>query len=551
MKIEDKKIKVKILPNEEKIIEVNYKSKIEDLLKDNLCETEFTKIIAARVNNQVKSLQTNIVSDCDVEPITYSDKDGYKIYMRTVKLVLFLAMRELYKDLKVELCNTIDSKSYFICHNFEFTDKMAENLALKMQEIINKNLRITKENMSFEEAYAIYEFQQDEEKLDNMEIKIKANVSMCEVDGIYASMHGIVAPTTGYIKNFGIKKFRKGFVLIYSSIEDEEKIDLDVKENKVFDVFEEFNGYADEMGVQTISDLNQKIIDGSIKNIIQTSEQIQERKLDEITEQIEKRQDVKVVLISGPSCSGKTTFAKRLSNKLRQIGKEPLAISMDNYFKERVDTPKLPNGDYDFETVDALDLELFNNHMQKLLTGETICVPNFNFYTGKKEYLNDFARLNENTIIILEGIHALNPSVTKSISEDLKYKIYIAPMTTLNMDEFSKVSTTDTRVLRRIVRDYRTRGHSVEATLNMWPNITVGENKYIYPFINRADYIFNTSLVYEVAVMSIYAKPVLLQVSTESKNYSEARRLYNFLSNFLTADERMVPQDSLFREFIG
>lgn len=550
MNIEDKKIKVKVLPGED-ILEMEYKSKIADALEKSLNGNELKKVIAARVNNQVKSLQGNLVLDSEIEPITYNDKDGYKIYMRTVKLVLHLALRELYKELKVELCNTIDSKSYFICHDVEFTDEMADNIAKKMQDIIDHDIVITKETVSFEEAYAIYAFQQDSEKLDNMEIKIKPNVSMCKADGIYASMYGIVAPSTGYIKKFGIKKFRQGFVLIYSSVNDENEINLEVKENKVFEVFEEFNKYADEMGVKTISDLNQKIIDGSVKNIIQTSEQIQERKLDEIAEQIDKRSEVKVILISGPSCSGKTTFAKRLGNKLKLLGKEPLAISMDNYFKERVDTPKLPNGDYDFETVDALDLDLFNSHMQKLLTGETICVPNFNFYTGKKEYLNDFARLNENTVIILEGIHALNPDVTRSISEDLKYKIYIAPMTTLNMDEFSKVSTTDTRVLRRIVRDYRTRGHNVEATLNMWPNITVGENKYIYPFINRADYIFNTSLVYEVAVMSIYAKPVLLQVSTESKNYSEARRLYNFLSNFLTADERMVPENSLFREFIG
>lgn len=535
----------------EKEIKVKYKSRARAGFEEVLSESELAGILAARVNNQVKSIDEELVETCELSPIYYNDNDGYKIFMRTAKLVLYLALKRVCLDLKVELCNTIDSSSYFICHNTEFTEELENKLNLEIQSIIESDLSITKKTVSFEEARALFAAQGETTKLDDMEIKIKPSVSMCFVDDIATTMYGVVAPSTGLIKNIKVKKFRKGFVVIYPDKNDITKVTDEVKSSIIYDTFEEFNEFAEKLGVITVSDLNERIINGTVEELIRVSEDMQERKLNEMVENITKNENVKLILISGPSSSGKTTFAKRLGMKLKSYNVEPIAISMDNYFKERVDTPKLENGEYDFETVEALDLELFNAHIQKLLTGETISMPEFNFITGKKEYNDNIIKLNENSVIILEGIHALNPIVTKNIAEEMKYKIYIAPMTTLNMDDFSKVSTTDTRMLRRMVRDFETRGHSVDRTLKMWENLTRGEKLYIYPFIKEADAVFNTSLIYEVAAMSVYAKPLLLQIKTDSKIYSEARRLYNFLTNFLPIDEREIPKNSLLREFIG
>lgn len=535
----------------EKEIKAKYKSRARECFEEVLSESELSGILAARVNNQVKSVDEELIETCELSPIYYNDNDGYKIFMRTAKLVLYLALKRVCPDLKVELCNTIDSSSYFICHNTEFTEELENKLNLEIQSIIESDLSITKKTVSFEEARALFAAQGETSKLDNMEIKIKPSVSMCFVDDIATTMYGVVAPSTGLIKNIKVKKFRKGFVVIYPDKDDITKVKDEVKSSIIYDTFEEFNEFAEKLGVITVSDLNERIINGTVEELIRVSEDTQERKLNEIVENITKNENVKLILISGPSSSGKTTFAKRLGMKLKSYNVEPIEISMDNYFKERVDTPKLENGEYDFETVEALDLELFNAHIQKLLTGESISMPEFNFITGKKEYNDNIIKLNENSVIILEGIHALNPIVTKSIAEEMKYKIYIAPMTTLNMDDFSKVSTTDTRMLRRMVRDFETRGHSVDRTLKMWENLTRGEKLYIYPFIKEADAVFNTSLIYEVAAMSVYAKPLLLQIKTDSKIYSEARRLYNFLTNFLPIDEREIPKNSLLREFIG
>lgn len=543
-----KDIAVKVENNE---LKVKYKTTAREVLAEVLDEDKLNSVLAVRVNNQVKSSDERLVLDSTVSPIYYDDQDGYKIYMRTARLILYLALKKVCPTLEVELCNTIDNSSYFICHNLEFDTKLENSLNCEIQKIISSNMDITKKSVSYEEALAIFKAQGDISKLEDMEIKLKSSISMCFIDDIATTMYGVVAPKTSIIHNIQVKKFRKGFVLVYPDKNNENIIDTNIQSNIVYDTFEEFNEYASSLGVKTVSDLNQKIIDGTVEELIRISENLQEEKLNKIIENITTDTKIKLILISGPSSSGKTTFAKKLGTKLKNYDIEPIEISMDNYFKERVDTPKLENGEYDFETVDALDLELFNAHIQKLLTGEEITMPEFNFITGKKEYNNSTIKLSEKSVIILEGIHALNPIVTKSIAEDTKYKIYIAPMTTLNMDDMSKVSTTDTRMLRRMVRDFETRGHSVDKTLNMWKNLTRGEKLYIYPFIKEADAIFNTSLIYEVAAMSVYAKPLLLQVKMDNVNYSEARRLYNFLTNFLPIDERDIPKNSLLREFIG
>lgn len=537
----------------DKKLKVGYKTKVKDVLVKFLDKEKLNKVLAVKVNNQVRSVNEELVLDSVLEPLTYNDSDGYKVYIRTAKLILYLALKRIAPKLKVELCNTIDNSCYFICHGTMFTQEIEDKLNSEIKNIISENITIKKATVSYEEAIAIYKLQNDLEKLENMDIKLNSNVSMCSVDGFFTTMYGVVAPNTGCVSDIKVKKFRKGFELKLkdAGLPGYEDLGLEISNSSVYSVFEEFNEYSEKLGIVTVADLNKRIINGSIDKVVKTSEEIQIKKMEEITNNILANPKIKVILISGPSSSGKTTFAARIGQRLMADGITPLPISMDNYFKERVDTPKLENGEYDFETVDALDLELFNNHMEKLLMGQEIDMPEFNFFTGEKEYKNHIVKLEPKTVIILEGIHALNPIVTKKISDDIKYKIYIAPMTTLNMDDFSKVSTTDTRMLRRMVRDFKTRGHSIDKTLDMWKNVTLGEKKYIYPFIKEADYIFNTSLIYEVAALSVYAKPLLLQINMENKNYSEARRLYNFLANFLPLDDRAIPKDSLIREFIG
>ena len=293
------------------------------------------------------------------------------------------------------------------------------------------------------------------------------------------------------------------------------------------------------------------MLKNKITNIIQVSEAIHQRELIELVQQIEKKKNVKMILIAGPSSSGKTTFAQKLGIQLKLTGYNPITISMDNYFKERKDTPLDENGKYNFECVEALDIELFNNQMKSLIEGKTVELPEFDFVVGTKKYNGKYLKLNANDILIIEGIHALNPILTEFTPAENKFKVYIAPIATLNIDGYTKVSSTDTRFLRRMVRDYSTRGHSVEKSFDLWSNVKKGEIKYIFPFVNSVDYIYNSSLIYEPSVMKTFAQPLLLQVPKTSKFYAEARRLYAFLNNFLPMETVNIPVDSLIREFIG
>lgn len=543
---------IKVILENNKVIKTKYRTTIQEILEQVYTEKELKNIYALRVNNELKTYNSELFNDCKIETVGYNNYDGARIYSRTVKFLLYMAMKRLYPKLEIDLCNTIDNNIYFIAKNSTFTNDMAVEILKEMRAIVARDSKIVRKVVTYEEAVALFKMAGNTNKIDSLNIKLASYVTLYFSEDMYGSMFGILAPSAGYVSDFDIKVFREGFVLICPLVEDRNKLSSKVKENRLYDIYEQNSKFLESIGIKEVSTLNEKVISGNIADIIKVSEALHSNKMAELVSQLSTRKSTKMILIAGPSSSGKTTFAHKLGVNIRLIGLNPVTVSMDNYFKEREDTPKLPNGEYDFETIDALDLDLFNKHMEMLFAGKKIELPTFDFHNGKKKYKSgNFLQLKDNDIVILEGIHALNPLISKSVEPSEKFSIYIAPMTTLNMDDFSKVSTTDTRILRRMVRDFHTRGHNVETTLKMWGNIMKGEDNYIYPFVKNADYIYNTSLVYEIGVIKTFAEPLLLQVQRDSVHFSEARRLYNFLKNFLAVETKDIPNDSILREFIG
>ena len=545
--LENKKIKVNI--GENKQVVVKYGTKAGEVL--SLLDIKDKGVLAVKVNNSIRNLDYPMCENSTMVPVRYESSDGYRIYIRTVKFMLYMALKRLYPTLDIEVCNTIGGIIYFICKNMEFTNDMAVELLKEMRTIVKNDSKFERRLVSFEQAKYLFEISKNEDALDSMAIRMSPYITMHAAENIYGLTDGILAPSASYAPDFNIKKYRRGFALIVPKQEERGVVVEKIPDSPLYSVFEERADFLDIIKVRSVAELNKKVIDSDMTDIIRVNEAEHNRKFAELVRDIEQKGKKRMILIAGPSSSGKTTFAKRLSTNLRIIGYNPRVISMDNYFKERVDTPLQPNGEYDFETIDALDLKLFNSDMKKLFNGKKINMPEFNFLTGCKEYPGNYLKLEDNDIIILEGIHALNPVLLGDIDDELKYKIYIAPMTTLSIDDFSKVSTTDTRMLRRILRDYKTRGHEVEKTLGMWSNLMRGENKYIYPYIKHADYIFNTSFVYEIGAIRTFVEPLLLKVDASSEYFSEARRLYHFIQKFLPIETTEIPADSIIREFIG
>lgn len=538
------------LPENKDII-VGYKSRVYDIL--NLVEDEdnISSILGVRINNEIKSYDYEICRDSDLDYVKYDSIDGYRIYTRTVKFILYMAITKLYPKLKVEFCNIIGTNHYFLCKEEVITSEMIDKILNEMKSIISRGSKFERKTVSSEEAEVLYEISNNKNKLLNIEHNLKGSTTMYFCEGVYNYMNGVLAPNVSYIKRFDIKKYREGFVILFPNRDNINEITKEIEDNKLYKVFEKYDKYNDINGTQMVYDINSQIIDGTIGDTIRVAEAIHEKQIWELMVKIEEKDNIKMILIAGPSSSGKTTFAQKLGVNLRIIGYNPVTVSMDNYFKERVDTPKLETGEYDFESLNSLDLGLFNNQMKELVDGKEVILPTFDFIKGTKSFTGKAFKLKEKDVLIIEGIHALNTKMGDIVNDKFKFKIYIAPITTLNIDEYTKVSSTDTRLIRRIIRDYATRGHSAEKTLQMWDLVKAGEEKNIYPFLESSDYIFNTSLVYEIGAMKPFVEPLLLSVNRSSKYFSEVRRLYEFLTNFLPVETKDIPVTSILREFIG
>ncbi len=540
------KEKIKINFEDGREILVPYRTTAIDAVK--MVEDNIDDILAVVVNNEVKFQQYELVKDSEIRFVKIDTENGYRVYSKSLKMVLYMAISELYGNIDVDFQATINRNQYFITPDFDLTEQKIQEIKEKMKEIVDANYPIEKKAMSVAEAEECYKESGDIDKLQNMANRIKSYTNVYFCNGYYNNFYGVLVPKTGYLKTFDLIPFRRGALLVTKDKDGELP---EIRDSKLIDSIEEFYSFKKILNVDNIGGLNEKILKNDMIDMIQVSEAIHQRKIVEIVQDIERKKEIKLVLIAGPSSSGKTTFAQQLGVQLRLTGYNPITISMDNYFKERVDTPIGPDGKYDFETVDALDIELFNTHMEKLINGETVELPEFDFVVGTKKYNGKMLTLKEKDVLVVEGIHALNPILTKFTPTKNKYKIYIAPITTLNIDGYTKVSSSDTRFIRRMVRDFATRGHSVERTFELWGNVKKGEEKYIFPYIEGVNSIFNSSIIYEPAVMKTFAQPLLLQLDKNSKYYAEARRLYEYLNNFLPMETSNIPIDSLIREFIG
>ena len=523
---------------------------VKEALKKEINENKY-EVIGCLYNNDYRNLETEVEEGARIELIDISSKEGMKIYVRTIVYIMGKAFENLYNREKIMVEYQLGNAMYCKCDNIQITDEFITKLKNEMQKIIEKDEKITKVEMTRKEAEKFYE--ENNSSRGRLQFDLKGNkpIYMYYCGNYYNYCYGTLANRTGIIKIFDVIKYGDGFLIRYPSSKEPTKMPEFHETKKLAWALEEFEKIHSVLDVLTVYKLNKAIEEDRIKDVIMLAEALHEKKIANIADDIAKRKNVKMVLIAGPSSSGKTTFAQRLGIQLRLNGLKPVTISVDNYFVERQDTPRDENGEYNFECIEAIDLKLFNEHLVKLLNGEEIEVPEFDFNVGTKRYNGKKMRLAEDEILVIEGIHCLNDKLTSQISKDQKYKIYISALTVLNMDRYNRISTTDTRLIRRIVRDYQFRGYSALHTLNTWHKVTEGEEKNILTYQELANTIFNTSLIYELNALKPIAMPLLQEITDEYREYAEAQRLINILKYFREVPKSYVPNNSLLKEFLG
>ncbi len=526
-------------------------TKVIDFMRQQLNVNE-DEIMACLVSNEVKSLDYKIDRDITLGLVDYSSSNGSRIYVRGLTFIMLKAFEEVYPNIKILVDYVLGHSIY--CEpaiKTEITEDMIEKVTERMKEIVEEDLPFVKLVLPLDEARKIYEKSHRQDKIDLMENRMKSYVSVYSCGNTYNYFNGVMPISTKYMKYFELEKYENGILLVYPRRYSPTKI-VEVRETKkLYSTFQEYDKIHRVLGVSNVSELNNWIKKGNVGELIRISEALHEKKIAQIADQIAENPTKKIVLIAGPSSSGKTTFAQRLGIQLRVNGLRAVTISMDNYFVNREDTPRDENGNYNFECIEAIDTKLFNDQLNSLLNGEEVDLPLFDFETGTRKYVGNKEKLEDDEIIVIEGIHGLNENLTKEIPRSNKFKIYISALTTLNIDDCNRISTSDSRLIRRILRDYKYRGHSAIASIKMWPSVRNGEEKYIFPYQEEADVMFNSSLVYEQAVLKSYVEPILAVVNNNNPEYAEAKRLYEFLGYFLPMESEEIPINSIIREFIG
>ena len=535
---------------EKKEIEVKAGTTVKEALKEQIQKSKY-EVIGCKYNNEYFNLNKEIEEEAKIDLIDISNKEGAKIYRMTLVYIMGKAFESLYPQEKLTVEYQLGDAMFCKCDNIAITGEFITNLKNKMQEIIDKNLKIEKRKMTREEAKQFYEKTNTSKGRLQFDFEENKIIDMYFCENYFNYCYDIIADSTGRVKVFDVVKYEDGFLIRYPSSKTPTEMSEFKDTKKLSWALEEFEKIHSVLDVMTVYKLNKAVEENRIKDIIMLAEALHEKKIANIADDIKKRKGIKMVLIAGPSSSGKTTFAQRLGIQLRLNGIKPVTLSVDNYFVERQDTPRNENGEYNFECIEAIDLKLFNEHLVKLLNGEEIEVPEFDFSVGTKRYNGKKMRLAEDEILVIEGIHCLNDKLTNQIEKDKKYKIYISALTVLNMDRYNRISTTDTRLIRRIVRDYQFRGYSAIHTLNTWHQVTEGEEKNIFPFQEDANRIFNTSLIYELGALKPIAMPLLREIKRDNVEYAEAQRLINILKYFREIPANYVPDNSLLKEFIG
>lgn len=509
------------------------------------------KVVAgAKIDNNIVDFDTKIYSDADIEFFDYTTEEGNKIYLSGLKYLVVVAGKLLWNK-TVNFKFSLDKGSYAeVDKRLSVKDIM--DLKLKMREIIKADYKINKCVVKKEDAIKYYLSADEKEKAANIGNIPNSYVELYELNHTYNYFYSAMPPSTGELSYFNIEKVNsKGFVLMYPRIDTDNKVPKYTHNQKILDELLGYSNWTEDLNIRSVSDLNKIISQSKIQQFIKMNNIYINEKLHQVAKSIVKNKNIKLILIGGPSSSGKTTTSKKLYTYLSSYGVKPIVLSTDDYFKERKDTPKDKFGNYDYEGIDALDIELFNSQLKKLIAGKEVEIPTYNFLTGEKEYKGHREKLDDSGVLIIEGLHCLNDALTKSIKRENKHKILVCPFTPLSVDKHNHLSTTDMRLIRRIVRDNRTRGYSVEDTLSSWPKVRAGEYKYIFPYEGDVDSVLNTAFAYEIGVLRVYVEPLLYSISIDSKFYNESRRLLGAIRTFFPISSEYIEDDNILREFIG
>ncbi|HEY75175.1 MAG TPA: nucleoside kinase [Thermoflexia bacterium] len=510
-------------------------------------------IIAALVNGELRELAYSLQRDADIAPVFLSDSDGVRIYRRSLAFLMVAAISELYPDLQVVVDHSLPFGGYFcrVLGREEFSAEELQTVEARMRAIVEEDAPITKERVPIEDALAMFRQRRQDDKVRLFSRRRKDYLTLYRLHDYRDYFHGYMVPSTGYLRYFALRPSPPGFVLQYPRRHRPTELLPYAEYPRLSAVFREYGNWLRLLGVEDVGSLNDAVENGRIREIILVSEALHEERIASIAHEIAAQRDrIRLVLIAGPSASGKTTFSKRLCIQLLAHGVRPFPLALDDYFVDRDKTPRDEKGEYDFEALEALDLPFFNEQLLALMEGKEVTLPRFDFQAGKRRE-GPTVRLGPDHIIIVEGIHGLNPRLVPAIPREWTYRIYVSALTQLNMDRHNRVPTTDTRLIRRIVRDATFRGYTAEETLNRWESVRRGEKRHIFPYQEHADVMFNSALVYELAVLKPLVEPLLLQIEPPSPRRVEAKRLLAFLEWFTPCPPDLVPDNSILREFIG
>ena len=543
-------LKVKLLKTGE-TIEYPKGITLEAISKEyqNLYDSE---IVAARVNNDIRELFKTLERDSEVDFIDLTDEDGIRIYQRGLMFLAYIASLEVFPDKTLKVRHSLGKGLYCEFDGWVPSSEAINKIKEKMRELVEEGIPFVKEELYKFDALELFKKHGMYDKIELLKYRTKSTINVYWCGKYFNYYYGHMVPSTSYIKLFDIVKINKGFVLVHPDITSPKALPEYIPQPKMAKAYEDREKWAKIVDMENVGDLNKLVASGRARELVMMCELLHEKEISRIADDITSRGNVKLVLISGPSSSGKTTFSKRLALQLRVNGFEPYPLSLDDYFVERDKTPLGPDGKPDFESLKALDVGLFNHVLNTIFEGKEVEIPKFNFKTGKREYKGNVVKPTGKTILIVEGIHGLNPELTGEVDDSLKYRIYVSALTQMNLDDDNRIPTTDVRILRRMVRDYNFRGHSALKTLQMWPSVRMGEERNIFPYQEKAHVMFNSSLPYELAVLKNFVTPLLLQVDNSTPMYSQARRLIRFLDYFLPIiDFDVIPSTSIIREFIS
>jgi len=509
--------------------------------------------VAARVNNEVVSMDSPLTVNCTLEPVVLEDKEGVLIYRKSLCFLLAMAAKKAFPKHGLVIGHSLGQSYFYYLDGMEgLSDADTQRIEAAMRDIVSRNTPVISLTLSYREAVEYFEKHNQPDTVLLLKNRNDPSIRVNSCEGYLDLSHGPLVPATGLLSAFSIKGYPPGFLLRYPPSRMPQGLGPFEDNPVLFSIYREYKNWGKILRVGSVGRLDELIRDGSIQEFIQVAEALQDKKIAEIADRITARRDmVRCVLIAGPSSSGKTTFSKKLMIQLRVVGRNPVTISLDDYYKPHNLTPLDEEGKPDFEALGALDVDLLNKHLVSLLAGEEVETPLFDFHVGARKPAGLRRRLPERAILILEGIHGLNDALTPLVPREQKHKVYVSALTQLNLDDHNRVSTTDNRLVRRIVRDNQFRGHTATQTLSMWPSVRRGEDRNIFPFQNSADSAFNSALDYELAVLKVYAEPLLASVKPDVPQYQEARSLLSFLENFAPLHPRWVPATSILREFIG